>query len=54
MAIKINLEATENELFCSSKWWGDPDMPADMEKRGEVYYDAESGTYYIVEGGKSQ
>ena len=31
MAIKINLEATETELFCSSKWWGDPDMPADME-----------------------
>ena len=31
MAIKINLESTETELFCSSKWWGDPDMPADME-----------------------
>ena len=31
MAIKINLETTETELFCSSKWWGDPDMPADME-----------------------
>ena len=31
MAIKIKLEATETELFCSSKWWGDPDLPADME-----------------------
>ena len=31
MAIRIKLERTETELFCSSKWWGDPDMPADME-----------------------
>jgi uncharacterized protein YwqG len=31
MAIKINLQETETELFCSSKWWGDPDLPADME-----------------------
>lgn len=31
MAIKIKLEAVETELFCSSKWWGDPDLPADME-----------------------
>lgn len=31
MAIKINLEQTESNLFCSSKWWGDPDLPADME-----------------------
>jgi len=31
MAIKINLQATEAELFCCSKWWGDPDLPADME-----------------------
>ena len=31
MAIKIKLEETETELFCSSKWWGDPDLPADME-----------------------
>ena len=28
MAIKINLEQTETELFCCSKWWGDPDLPA--------------------------
>ena len=31
MAIKIKLDAVETELFCSSKWWGDPDLPADME-----------------------
>ena len=31
MAIKINLENTDGILFCCSKWWGDPDMPADME-----------------------
>ena len=31
MAIRIKLENTETELFCSSKWWGDPDLPADME-----------------------
>ena len=31
MAIKIKLEKTDTELFCSSKWWGDPDLPADME-----------------------
>jgi uncharacterized protein YwqG len=31
MAIKINLQPTQAELFCSSKWWGDPDLPADME-----------------------
>ena len=31
MAIRIKLESTETELFCSSKWWGDPDLPADME-----------------------
>ena len=31
MAIKINLQSVETELFCCSKWWGDPDLPADME-----------------------
>ena len=30
MAIKISLSETESRLFCCSKWWGDPDMPADM------------------------
>lgn len=31
MAIKLNLAKTERILFCSSKWWGDPDMPAEMQ-----------------------
>ena len=31
MAIRILLQETDTELFCSSKWWGDPDLPADME-----------------------
>ncbi len=31
MGIKINLERAETELFCSSKWWGDPDFPLDAE-----------------------
>lgn len=29
MAIKINLQQTEKDLFCSSKWWGDPEMNPD-------------------------
>ena len=29
--IKIHLQESEANLFCSSKWWGDPDLPADME-----------------------
>ena len=31
MAIKLTLSRTQKPLFCESKWWGDPDMPADME-----------------------
>jgi hypothetical protein len=31
MAARIRLERVETELFCSSKWWGDPDFPVDME-----------------------
>lgn len=31
MAIRINLNKTERVLFCASKWWGDPDMPEDMQ-----------------------
>ena len=29
MAIRLTLEKTQKSLFCESKWWGDPDMPAD-------------------------
>ena len=31
MAIRIDIEQTERELFCCTKWWGDPDMQADMQ-----------------------
>lgn len=31
MAIKINLKKTDRILFCGSKWWGDPDMPQEMQ-----------------------
>ena len=31
MAIRIRLEKTAKPLFCESKWWGDPDLPADAE-----------------------
>lgn len=44
MAIRIDLNKTERILFCGSKWWGDPDMPANMEyptievtEEGETY-----------------
>lgn len=31
MAIRLNLQKTERILFCGSKWWGDPDMPENMQ-----------------------
>ena len=31
MAIKLELKRTERILFCGSKWWGDPDMPENMQ-----------------------
>ncbi len=31
MAIKLTLNKTERILFCGSKWWGDPDMPENMQ-----------------------
>lgn len=44
MAIGITLKKTERILFCASKWWGDPDMPENMEyptvtveEEGETY-----------------
>ena len=44
MAIRIHLQQSEAELFCSSKWWGDPDLPADMEYPTVEVTD-EDGTY---------
>lgn len=44
MAIRLSLERTERILFCASKWWGDPDMPENMQyptmqvtEEGETY-----------------
>ena len=31
MAIRLSLKKTERILFCGSKWWGDPDMPENMQ-----------------------
>ena len=31
MAIKLELKRTERILFCGSTWWGDPDMPENMQ-----------------------
>ena len=31
MAISIRAKKSERILFCASKWWGDPDMPENME-----------------------
>lgn len=31
MAIRIDINEGHPNLFCDSKWWGDPDMPEDME-----------------------
>lgn len=31
MAIGFKIKKTERILFCSSKWWGDPDFPEHME-----------------------
>lgn len=31
MAIRIDLGGSHPNLFCDSKFWGDPDMPEDME-----------------------
>ncbi len=42
--IKIHLQESEANLFCSSKWWGDPDLPADMEYPTVEVTD-EDGTY---------
>ena len=44
MAISIKAKKSERILFCASKWWGDPDMPENMEyptiqveEEGETY-----------------
>ena len=49
MAIKITLEPTEKILFCGSKWWGDPDMPENMQYPTiEVTQDGETFDYPLT------
>ncbi len=44
MAIRLTLKKTDRILFCGSKWWGDPDMPEDMQYPTVKVTD-EDGTY---------
>ena len=49
MAIKLSLNKTERILFCGSKWWGDPDMPDQMEYPTiEVTEDGETYDYPLT------
>ena len=49
MAIKLSLNQTERILFCGSKWWGDPDMPDQMEYPAiEVTEDGETYDYPLT------
>ena len=49
MAIQLNLQKTERVLFCASKWWGDPDMPENMQYPTiEVTEDGETYEYPLT------
>ena len=49
MAIKLELKRTERRLFCGSKWWGDPDMPENMQyPTMEVTEDGETYDYPLT------
>lgn len=49
MAIKLELKKTERILFCGSKWWGDPDMPENMQyPTMEVTEDGEKFDYPLT------
>ena len=49
MAIKLELKKTERILFCGSKWWGDPDMPENMQyPTMEVTEDGEKYDYPLT------
>lgn len=49
MAIRMNLQHTERVLFCGSKWWGDPDMPENMQyPTMEVTEDGETFDYPLT------
>lgn len=49
MAIKLTLQHSERVLFCASKWWGDPDMPENMQYPAiEVTEDGETFDYPLT------
>lgn len=49
MAIKLTMAKTERILFCGSKWWGDPDMPENMQyPTMEVTEEGESYDYPLT------
>ena len=49
MAIKLELKKTDRILFCGSKWWGDPDMPENMQyPTMEVSEDGEKFDYPLT------
>lgn len=49
MPIRLELKKTERILFCGSKWWGDPDMPENMNyPTMEVTEDGETFDYPLT------
>ena len=49
MAIKLTRQHSERVLFCASKWWGDPDMPENMQYPTiEVTEDGETFDYPLT------
>lgn len=49
MATEIRLRKTETNLFCSSKWWGNPDLPPDAEyPMMKVTEDGEESEYPLT------
>ena len=43
MAIQMNIKPTESVLFCCSKWWGNPDLPPQVEYPTMKMKDEETG-----------
>ena len=49
MAIRLELKKTDRILFCGSKWWGDPDMPENMQyPTMQVTEDGETFDYLLT------
>ena len=51
MAIRLTLEKTQKSLFCESKWWGDPDMPADASYPMMKVCEMPDGSSFLVRPG---